>query len=126
MYSEVFQDSLVTLMEEGRLLGASATSLTLTDPFLQRVYENMDNNEHSIQVVVTEQGLVDLRGLGQVQRAVKIIENCAHPACRDPLYKDIEGAKKGHIPHDLERYYQWHVNLMKYGEMIPGLDAHGD
>jgi acetyl-CoA hydrolase len=87
---------------------------------------HVDNNEHSIQVVVTEQGLADLRGLGPMQRAAKIIENCAHPAYREPLYKYIEGAKRGHIPHDLEHCYQWHVNLMKYGEMIPHLDADED
>jgi propionyl-CoA:succinyl-CoA transferase len=214
MYSEVFQDALVILMEEGRLLGASATSLTLTDPFLQRIYENMDyfiprivlrpqelsnnpgiirrlgvialntalemdiygnvnsshvfgtsivngvggsgeftrnsylsfmmcpstskggkisrvvpmvphvdNNEHSIQVVVTEQGLADLRGLGPMQRARRIIENCAHPAYRDPLNKYIEKSKNGHIPHNLENCFEWHLNLMKYGAMIPGLNV---
>ena len=42
MFTEVFQDSLVNLMEEGRLTGASSTALTLTEPQLQRVYDNMD------------------------------------------------------------------------------------
>jgi acyl-CoA hydrolase len=42
MYSEVFQDALVDLMETGRLRSASATSLTLSDGRLQRVYDNMD------------------------------------------------------------------------------------
>ena len=41
---------------------------------------HVDNNEHSVQVVVTEQGLADLRGLGPMQRAKAIIEKCAHPA----------------------------------------------
>jgi acyl-CoA hydrolase len=42
MFTEVFQDSLVHLMEAGRLTGASSTALTLTEPQLQRVYDNFD------------------------------------------------------------------------------------
>ena len=42
MYTEVFQDSLVDLMERGKLTAASTTSLTLTPEILQRIYENMD------------------------------------------------------------------------------------
>jgi acetyl-CoA hydrolase len=42
MFTEVFQDSLVDLMEAGRLTGASSTALTLTEPQLQRVYDNFD------------------------------------------------------------------------------------
>ncbi len=32
---------------------------------------HVDNNEHSVQIVVTEQGLADLRGLGPIERAKK-------------------------------------------------------
>ena len=42
MYSEVFQDALVDLMEQKRLLGASTTALTLSEDKIQRVYDNMD------------------------------------------------------------------------------------
>ncbi len=42
MYTEVFQDSLVDLMEQGHLLGASTCSLTVSDENLQRIYSNMD------------------------------------------------------------------------------------
>ena len=42
MYSEVFQDALVDLMESGKLLGASTTSLTLSEEQMSRVYDNMD------------------------------------------------------------------------------------
>jgi hypothetical protein len=34
---------------------------------------HVDNNEHSVQIVVTEQGLAGLRGLGPMERAKKII-----------------------------------------------------
>jgi propionyl-CoA:succinyl-CoA transferase len=42
MYTEVFQDSCVDLMERRRLVGASSTSLTITPDRLKRIYEWMD------------------------------------------------------------------------------------
>jgi acetyl-CoA hydrolase len=42
MYTEVFQDALIDLMEQGKLVGASTTSLTVSDDNLQRIYNNMD------------------------------------------------------------------------------------
>ena len=48
---------------------------------------HLDNCEHSVQILVTEQGLVDLRGLGPLERAEKIIETCAHPDFR-PYLRD--------------------------------------
>ncbi len=46
---------------------------------------HVDSNEHSVQIIVTEQGFADLRGVGPMQRAKRIIDNCAHPAYRDYL-----------------------------------------
>ncbi len=46
---------------------------------------HIDSNEHSVQVIATEQGFADLRGVGPMQRAKRIIDNCAHPAYRDYL-----------------------------------------
>jgi acetyl-CoA hydrolase len=213
MYTEVFQDSLVDLMEGGKLRAASTTALTLTPENLQRIYDNIDffvprivlrpqeisnhpgvvlrlgviamntalevdiygnvnsshvygtdimngvggsgeftrnaflsiymcpsiakggrissivpmvahvdNNEHSVQIVVTEQGLADLRGLGPMQRAKAMIENCAHPAYRDYLHRYIEKARVGHIRHDLDACFELHINLMEQGAMLPDLD----
>ncbi len=213
MYSEVFQDALVDLMEEGKLLGASATSLTVTEDNLQRIYDNfdffgprivlrpqelsnnpgvirrlgvismntalevdmyghvnsthvagvnmmngiggsgdftrnaylslfmcpsiakggkistvvpmcshVDHNEHSVQAVVTDQGLADLRGLGPMQRARCIIDNCAHPAYRQYLHHYLESSTVGHIRHDLTRCFELHNNLIERGAMLPDLD----
>src|SRR5690625_5970183 len=41
-------------------------------PFVTHV----DHTEHDVDVIVTEQGYADIRGLAPVQRAEKIIENC--------------------------------------------------
>lgn len=213
MYSEVYQDALVGLMETGRLTAASATALTVTTEVLRRIYDNMDffaprivlrpqeisnhpgvirrlgviamntaieadiygnansshlygmdimngvggageftrnsylaimmcpsiakggrisaivpmcphidNNEHSLQVLVTEQGLADLRGLGPLQRARLIIEKCAHPAYRDYLHQYLARARSGHIPHDLGTAFELHQNLLQHGSMLPGVE----
>jgi len=210
MYSEVLQDAMVDLMAEGRLRGASACSLTVTDEQLQRMYANMDffgprvilrpqelsnhpgiirrlgviaintalevdiygcansthvcgtsmmngiggsgdfvrnsylsflicpsvakggristvvpmvthcdHSEHSVQLVVTEQGLADLRGLGPMERALTIIDQCAHPTYRDYLHHYVESSPMGHVRHDLRRCFELHRNLMEQGSMLP-------
>jgi acetyl-CoA hydrolase len=210
MYSEVCQDAMVDIMASGKLLGASATGLSISWPKLQQIVGNMDyfagrivlrpqeisnhpgiirrlgviaintaieadiygnvnsthiygmdvmngvggsgeftrngyltvmmtpsiakegkissivpmcphidHNEHSVQIIVTEQGLADLRGLGPMQRAKAIIDNCAHPLYRDYLNRYVREARSGHIRHDLSRCYELHRNLMEYGSMLP-------
>ncbi|MEI6727494.1 MAG: acetyl-CoA hydrolase/transferase C-terminal domain-containing protein, partial [Actinomycetes bacterium] len=83
---------------------------------------HVDHSEHSAHVIVTEQGLADLRGLGPAARAQRIIDNCAHPAYRDYLHKYVEGARQGHIRHDLARCFELHQNLIEHGAMLPDLD----
>jgi len=213
MYTEVYQDSCVDLMEKGRLIGASTTALTVSPPQLDRIYDAMaffiprilvrpqeitnnpdiirrlglitmntalevdiyghansthvmgtqmmngiggsgdftrnaylsiymtpsiqkggkissivpmvthaDHNEHSVQVVVTEQGLADLRGLGAMERAKAIIDNCAHPLYRDYLRHYIEKSPLGHERHDLSRVFELHLNLQRHGSMLPEPD----
>ena len=213
MYSEVFQNSMADLMTAGKLLGASATSLTITADKLQQIVDNMDvfgprlvlrpqeisnhpgvirrlgvvgmntavevdlygnvnsshllgmdvingiggsgdftrnshlsvfmtpsiakggkisrvvpmcphidNNEHSVQIIVTEQGLADLRGLGPQQRAEVMIERCAHPLYRDYLRRYVRDARPGHIRHDLLRCFELHRNLIERGLMLPDGD----
>lgn len=212
MYTEVFQDALVDLMLNERLLGASTSALALSEPQIQRLYASMDffssrvvlrpqelsnnpgvvrrmgvialntaleadiygnvnsthvagtmmmngiggsgdftrnaylsflvtpsiakggaissivpmvphvdHNEHSVQILVTEQGLADLRGLGPMERARTIIERCAHPMYRDYLRDYVRDARTGHIPHDLRRAFELHLNLLEHGEMLPGM-----
>ena len=41
MYTEVLQDSVVTLIEQERVRFASSCSFTVTPPFLKRVYDNL-------------------------------------------------------------------------------------
>ena len=83
---------------------------------------HIDHSEHSVQVVVTEQGMADLRGLAPVTRARRIIDNCAHPAYRDALHRYLEEAPMGHIRHDLSRCFDLHLNYLRHGAMLPDLD----
>jgi acyl-CoA hydrolase len=82
---------------------------------------HIDSNEHSVQVIVTDQGLADLRGLGPMQRSKRIIENCAHPAYRDYLHGYIRDSRVGHIRHNLRKAFDLHRNLMDHGIMLPDL-----
>jgi succinyl-CoA:acetate CoA-transferase len=79
-----------------------------------------DHNEHDVDVVVTEQGLADLRGLAPRERAVLIIEKCVHPLYRDMLRDYYKDALKrgGQTPHSLERAFAWHTRLNETGSML--------
>ena len=81
---------------------------------------HVDHTEHDSQIIVTEQGLADLRGLSPRQRADCIIENCAHPDYRDELRSYFERACKensGHTPHLLNEALSWHARFQESGSM---------
>lgn len=79
---------------------------------------HIDHNEHSVNVVVTEQGIADLRGLSPEDRAPLIINNCAHPRYRDYLHDYLRKAGAGHIRHDLKKCFELHQNLLRDGKML--------
>lgn len=83
---------------------------------------HIDHSEHSTQVVITEQGVADLRGIGPMERARRIIDHCAHPAYRDYLHNYVESSPPGHLRHDLARCFELHRNLLAHGAMLPDLD----
>ncbi len=209
MYSEVLQSSVIDLMEQGKILGASASSLTVPPDILQHIYKNMDffnerivlrpqeisnnpeiirrlgvialnvglefdiyghansthvagvnlmngiggsgdfernaylsifiapsiakggkistivpmcshvdHSEHSVKVIITENGVADLRGLSPIQRAETIIANCAHPMYRDCLRRYLTLGKSGHIHHDLAHAFDMHLSLIEHGTML--------
>ena len=209
MYSEVLQESVVHLLETGKITGASASSLTISADSLRKIYDNMDyfscrivlrpqeisnnpeiirrlgvialnvglefdiyghansthvagvnlmngiggsgdfernaylsifmapsiakegkistivpmcshvdHSEHSVKVIITEQGIADLRGLSPLQRARAIIDNCAHPMYPDYLHRYLENAPGGHIHHDLSHVFDLHRNLIETGSML--------
>ena len=76
---------------------------------------HIDHTEHDVDVIITEQGLADLRGLAPRQRAKVIIDNCAHPDFKEPLreYVKLAATKANgqHTPHDLATALSWHVAI---------------
>lgn len=209
MYSEVLQDAIVPLLEEEKILGVSASGLTVSPASLKRIYDNIDfftsrivlrpqeisnhpeiirrlgvialnvglefdiyghansthvcgtelvngiggsadfgrnaylsifmapsivkggkistivpmcthvdHSEHSVKVIVTEQGVADLRGLSPLQRAVAIINNCAHPMYRDCLHYYLAKSQGGHLHHNLGLAFRLHKNLFEFGTML--------
>ncbi|MCP4178522.1 MAG: succinate CoA transferase [bacterium] len=80
---------------------------------------HIDSSEHSVQVLVTEQGVADLRGLSPKNRAKLIIENCVHPMYKDYIHSYVNNSPLGHIRHDIGKCFDLHQNLLKYGSMLP-------
>lgn len=82
---------------------------------------HVDHTEHDVQVIVTEQGLADLRGLPPRRRAAEIIRKCAHPDYRDALQDYFDRAQAGapglHTPHLLAEALSWHVRYLRQGTM---------
>lgn len=208
MYSEVIQDSVIALMESGRLKFASGTSITVSNKVLEGIYKDLDfyrrrivlrpqeisnnpeivrrlgivsintaievdifgnvnsthimgnnmmngiggsgdftrnayisiftcpslakggaispivpfcshldHSEHSVQVIVTEQGIADLRGKDPHQRALEIIRNCAHPNFRDELMGYCKDVRGGHTPQTLANAYKMHQQFLETGSM---------
>ncbi len=81
---------------------------------------HVDHTEHDVDVIVTEQGYADLRGLAPKERAELIIENCAHPSYKKQLWDYYTEALQagGQTPHNLEKAFSMHINLAKKGTML--------
>ncbi|MDR2057623.1 MAG: succinate CoA transferase [Dysgonamonadaceae bacterium] len=208
IYTEVIQDSVIDLMQAGRVSFASGCSLTLSTPALENVYDNLDffkqkmvlrpqeisnnpeivrrlglisintaleadifgninsthivgtkmmngiggsgdfcrnaylsiftapstakngkissivpmvshldHSEHSVKILVTEQGVADLRGLSPIQRAETIIANCVAPEYKDILRKYLQLGQKGHTPQHIAAALSFHNTFNKTGDM---------
>jgi succinyl-CoA:acetate CoA-transferase len=81
---------------------------------------HVDHTEHDVDVLVTEWGLADLRGLAPRERAQLIIERCAHPDYRPQLRAYFEQALAGggQTPHVLEEALAWHARYKREGTML--------
>ena len=80
---------------------------------------HVDHTEHDVDILVTEQGLADLRGLAPRERAVEVIKHCVHPDYRNAMLDYYERAcvRGGHTPHILEEAFSWHTRLEQQGTM---------
>jgi len=82
---------------------------------------HIDHTEHDVQVIVTEQGLADLRGLSPRQRAHLVIEKCANPDYKAALFDYLNLAERlsygKHTPHLLTEALGWHSRYLRSGQM---------
>ncbi|SCU91290.1 LADA_0F09098g1_1 [Lachancea dasiensis] len=110
------------------IMHAPCSRPTKTDPTgistIVPMASHVDQTEHDLDVVVTDQGLADLRGLSPTERAREIIQHCAHPEYQPILNDYLERsefyARKNkcmHEPHMLKHAHQFHINLAEKGTM---------
>jgi acetyl-CoA hydrolase len=78
---------------------------------------HMDHSEHSVQIVITEQGVADLRGKDPHDRAELIINNCAHPDFKGQLRDYLRLVKEGHVPQSLSLAFAMHRHFLTHGDM---------
>jgi acetyl-CoA hydrolase len=85
---------------------------------------HVDQTEHDLDIVVTEQGLADLRGLSPKERAQEIINKCAHPDYKAQLQDYFDRScfyatkkKMLHEPHILKDAFKMHTNFQENGTM---------
>lgn len=82
---------------------------------------HLDHTEHDVDVIVSERGVADLRGLSPKERALVIIDKVANPKYQ-PLLKDyFERACKecgnSQTPHILSEAFSFHDRFVKTGTM---------
>ncbi len=78
---------------------------------------HVDHSEHSVQIIATEQGLADLRGKSPYQRAIEIINHCAHPEFRELLMSYLTIVEGGYTPHTLSAAFRLHEQFQRTGDM---------
>ena len=78
---------------------------------------HQDHNEHSVKILITEQGVADLRGKSPEERAKAIIENCAHPDYKQLLWDYLKASNGGHTPHTMSLCHAMHLEFAKSGDM---------
>lgn len=82
---------------------------------------HVDNSEHDSDIIVTEYGYADLRGLSPKERAARIIENCAHPDFRQQLWdyfnSSVSQFGPAQTPHNLAESFTMHRRFLTTGSM---------
>ncbi|GKT63370.1 acetyl-CoA hydrolase/transferase [Colletotrichum tofieldiae] len=110
------------------IMHTPSTRPSKTDPHgvscIVPMVTHCDQTEHDLQVIVTENGLADVRGLSPRERARVVIAKCAHPVYRPILERYFDKAEfeclrkgMGHEPHLLFNAFDMHKALVEEGSM---------
>ena len=79
---------------------------------------HQDHSEHDVNIIVTEQGVADLRGKSPKQRAQAIIEHCVHPDYKQLLWDYLKLTDgKAQTPHAIQAALGMHVEFAQSGDM---------
>lgn len=78
---------------------------------------HLDHSEHSVKIIITEQGIADLRAKSPRQKAEEIIEKCAHPDYKQLLWDYLKICRPGHIRHNMAKALAFHSALQESGDM---------
>ena len=78
---------------------------------------HLDHSEHSVQIIVTEHGVADLRGKSPHERAELIIGKCADPVYRPMLRAYLALGGEAHTPQSFDNAYALHRAFLAEGDM---------
>lgn len=78
---------------------------------------HLDHSEHSVSIIITEQGIADLRGKAPREKAQIIIDNCVHPDYKEQLRDYLKLGGSSHTPHTLSAAFGMHQQFEKTGSM---------
>lgn len=76
-----------------------------------------DHSEHSVKIIISEYGVADLRGKSPKERAIEIIDKCAHPDYRPLLHEYLNNEAKGQTPLDIYNCFAFHKAFLETGDM---------
>ncbi len=81
---------------------------------------HQDICEHDVDVVITENGCADLRGMDEIERAEAVISHCASDEYKQQLLDYLEASKKlgGHHPQNPQMAFSWYARLKETGTML--------
>ncbi|MGW8115183.1 acetyl-CoA hydrolase/transferase C-terminal domain-containing protein [Caproicibacterium sp. NSD3] len=88
------------------------TTSTEKNDIISNIVPMVSHTDHDVDVIVTKNGVADLRDKAPRERAQLIIENCAHPAYRGQLqayFKEVcEKCGSVQTPHLLNNRFSFH------------------
>lgn len=82
---------------------------------------HVDHTEHDVDVIVSERGVADLRGLSPKERALVIIDKIANPKYQpmllDYFHRACEDCGNSQTPHILSEAFSFHTRFNETGTM---------
>jgi succinate CoA transferase len=79
---------------------------------------HVDQTEHSVNVIITEHGIADLRGKTPLKRAHEIIDNCVAQEYKQTLRDYLAISGTNHTPTNLQACFGMHNQFIKTGSML--------